>query len=387
VSDLELTTVADDEAVFHRGDEVLRHDGLEPDTEYTLHGVTFRTLPRPPGQRLATFATVNDVHFGEVECGHVEGMDIGPVLHREPGEEPYPETMNRGAVAEMLALGPDAVVVKGDLTTHGTVEEFKAFLGVYEAAFGPKLHYVRGNHDAAHGEEFAADAPLRIDLPGVTLAVLDTVIPGLATGQVSAPQLAWLDDLAGSAERDRPVLVFGHHHPWMPGSNTREPGYFGINPDDSEKLVEVVARRPAISGYFAGHTHRNRVRRFAATGDVPWVEVACVKDFPGAWAEYRVFEGGVLQVHRRISSPDALAWTNATRAMFQGFYPQYAFGALADRCFGVIHRISTRTGRVENGDGRGMDAGWTLAEVGAGHFDLAQAPARVGRAGPAQRLP
>ena len=31
-----------------------------------------------------------------------------------------------------------------------------------------------------------------------------------------------------------------------------------------------------------------------------------MKDYPGAWAEYRVFEGGILQVHRRISTPEAL---------------------------------------------------------------------------------
>jgi predicted phosphodiesterase len=344
VSDLELTTVADDEAVFHRGDEVLRHEGLDPDTEYTFHGVTFRTLPRPGGaraERLATFATVNDVHFGEVECGYIEGMDIGPVLRAEPGEPPYPETMNRAAAGEIAALSPaaDIVLAKGDLTTHGTLDEFEAFLACYDRAFGERMHYVRGNHDVAKGEDFAADAPFAVKLPGVTLAVLDTAIPGRATGQVSAAQLAWLDDLAAAASTDTPVLVFGHHHPWMPGSTTREPGYFGIHPDDSEKLVDIVARRPAITGYFAGHTHRNRVRHFAATGPVPWVEVACVKDYPGAWAEYRVFEAGILQIHRRISSPEALRWTNATRGMFAGFYPQYAFGSLDDRCFLVSPRL------------------------------------------------
>ena len=99
--------------------------------------------------------------------------------------------------------------------------------------------------------------------------------------------------------------------------------------------MEVVARRPAIRGYFAGHTHRNRVRRFAAAGDVPWVEVASVKDYPGAWAEYRVHEGGVLQLHHRISTPEALAWTEQTRHMYAGFYGAYAFGSLADRCFAI----------------------------------------------------
>jgi hypothetical protein len=129
--------------------------------------------------------------------------------------------------------------------------------------------------------------------------------------------------------------VFGHHQPWDPSSPTRSADYFGICPDDSERLVAVVARCPRLVGYFAGHTHRNRVRRFAATGDVPWVEVASVKDFPGSWAEYRVFDGGVLQVHRRISAPEALEWTERTRAMFAGVYPSYSFGSIGDRCLAV----------------------------------------------------
>jgi predicted phosphodiesterase len=333
---LELTTIADDEAVFFDGPEMRRFNGLEPDRDYELEAVAVRTLPRPGGERLATIATVNDVHFGEVECGVLEGLELGPILQSEPGDPPYPETMNRGAIAEITALDPDAVVAKGDLTTHGSVDEFKAFLAAYEPAFGHKLHYVRGNHDASAGEDFASDAPYEVELPGVRLAVLDTVIPAHHTGQVSAEQLEWLDELASRS--DRPVLVFGHHHAWSPLSTSREETYFGINPDDSERLIEVAARRPSIVGYFAGHTHRNRVRRFPATADVPWVEVACVKDFPGAWAEYRVFEGGVLQIHRRISTPDALDWTERTRAMFGGMYPGYSFGGLEDRCFPIWPR-------------------------------------------------
>ena len=44
-------------------------------------------------------------------------------------------------------------------------------------------------------------------------------------------------------QADRPVLVFGHHHPWAPGSDERPDDYFGIHPDDSERLVGLVARR------------------------------------------------------------------------------------------------------------------------------------------------
>ncbi len=328
----ELTSVADDEAVVHVGADVRVYDELIPGTDYTYDGHSFRTFP-DLGERLATFATVNDVHFGETVCGVLESYDDGPTFSTEPGDDPYPEVMNRAVIVDIEAISPDAVVAKGDLTTHGIREEYDAFLAHYGAAFGDRLLHVRGNHDAYAGETFAADAPVAHVLPGVVLAVLDTVIPTDTPGRVTADQLEWLDDLAATA--DRPVLVFGHHHVWSPDSNHRPDTYFGINPDDSERLVEVVARRPAIAGYFAGHTHRNRVRHIGATGAVPWVEVACVKDFPGAWAEYRVFEGGVLQVHRRASAPDALAWADKTRAMFGGAYVEYAFGALEDRCLVV----------------------------------------------------
>jgi len=223
--------------------------------------------------------------------------------------------------------------VKGDLTAAGTRAEYDAFLDCYAPAFGDRLHHVRGNHESYHGAAFADVATNEVVLPGVTLAILDTSRDGAAQGQLTADQLEWLDELGGRV--DRPVLVFGHHHVWDPASRSRPSSYFGINPDDSERLIEVVARRGSLVGYFAGHTHRNRVRRFPATAEVPFAEVSAVKDFPGAWAEYRVFEGGILQVLRRVSSPAALAWTDRTRAMYGGMYAGYAFGRLEDRCYAI----------------------------------------------------
>jgi 3',5'-cyclic AMP phosphodiesterase CpdA len=330
----EITTVADDEIVVHDGATVRRYQGLAPDCEHEVDGISVRTLPRPGSELLCRFATVNDVHFGETECGVMEGFELGAVFRSEPGEEPYPEMMNRGAIDEITSIDPAAVVVKGDLTSDGTVAEYERFLEFYGNAFDSTLHHVRGNHDAYTGGTFASGAPFLVDVPGARLAVIDTTIPRAATGQVAPSTIEWLDDVAGDAAREGVrMLVFGHHHVWSPLSKRRESGYFGINPDDSERLIDVVARHDVIAGYFAGHTHRNRVRRIPATGSRPWVEVACVKDFPGTWAEYRVFDGGILQVHRRISTDAALSWTEKTRDMFGGLYPDYAFGTLDDRCF------------------------------------------------------
>ena len=362
IHDAELFTVGCDEAVVtFRTDEdttvvtiVGEHEvstsgtlhsarvsGLEAATEYPLRvdGVdanellpaTLTTLPRPSGRRLATFATVNDVHFGEFECGKLgTPEELGPVFSTEPGETPYYEFMNRGAISEIAALDPDAVVVKGDLTNLGEEWEYELFCNAY-TQLGERMHHVRGNHDAMISAEIAATGPFIVELDGVTLAVLDTVLPGHENGRITPEQFPWLDDVAASATS--PVLVFGHHHPWDPSSHERNAHYFGINPDDSEMLCALIDRRESIAGYFAGHTHRTRKRHFPQARNVPIVEIACVKDYPGAWAEYQVYEGGYVQLTRRISKPDALDWTEKTRNMFAGLYRDYALGRLTDRCF------------------------------------------------------
>ena len=54
-----------------------------------------------------------------------------------------------------------------------------------------------------------------------------------------------------------------------------------------------------------------------------------MKDFPGTWAEYRVYDGGILQVVHRVSSPEALAWSEECRDLYSDFgvdYASYAMG-------------------------------------------------------------
>ena len=143
------------------------------------------TAARPHGALLCRFATVNDVHFGETECGRIDDNPQGPIQRAMPGDEPYPEVMNRGAVAEMAAINPAAVIVKGDLSLDGQQSEWNAFEACYRTAFGERLHVVRGNHDSYHGQTtYAGDH--WIELPGVNVALLDTCIPTETTGRITA---------------------------------------------------------------------------------------------------------------------------------------------------------------------------------------------------------
>ena len=330
---MEITTVADDLIVAHQEGtaDVVRLTDLQPNSIHHIGNFEVQTLPRPEGQLLCRIGTVNDLHFGEIQCGEIDGDPRGPIQRVEPGEPPHPETMNHAAAAEMAAADLVAVVVKGDLSNDGTGCEFASFESCYRKMFGDRLHVTRGNHDAYKGQhEYEGDE--WIDLPGLSIALLDTVRPEFTPGSISATQLQWLDDCAASA--DRAVLVMGHHQQWISGKRHSE--YFGLDPDSSDGLAEIVARRSRIVAYTAGHTHRHRVRRMPC--GVPSIEVGCVKDFPGTWAEYRVYEGGITQVVHRMSSPQALSWSDRCRHLMADFdidYEAYAMGSLEDRCFNI----------------------------------------------------
>ena len=319
-------------------------DGLEPDTEYTLQvegaepdewlPPAVRTLAKPPGALVARIATANDVHFGETRAG-VTGDPatdaIGPIMSVAPGEQPYPEVMGEAAVDEIARFDPDAVVVKGDLTDSGRLDQYESFLATY-GALGARMYHVRGNHDAMRDPTMGSEnTPFSVDLAGATLAVLDTTEPRHVGGVLSREQIEWLD--ARAAAVTTPVFVFAHHPVWNLETNRPVDENYVIARDDSAALLDVIRRRENMVGFFAGHTHTNRVLRYERARRVPCVEVACEKDYPGVWSEYQVYEGGYTQVMRRISAPEALEWSERCRAMIQGIYRDLVLGTIEDRCF------------------------------------------------------
>ena len=80
----------------------------------------------------------------------------------------------------------------------------------------------------------------------------------------------------------------------------------------------------------AGHTHRNRRRRY---GPIPITEVGSPKDYPGVWAGYAIHEGGIRQIVRRTADPSVLAWTERTGDTVMGQWRRWSPGSLDDRCF------------------------------------------------------
>lgn len=314
----------------------IRCDGELAHPDALFFPAEFRTLRTPPGERLGTVATLSDLHFGEKVCGLGPTGDEGPIFRAADENPPYWTYMNEAVVAEINVAGVDAVVVKGDLTGDGRAEEFE-FARATLARLTAPWHVVLGNHDRMQdGIDGLAllsqpGDPVRAEkAPGARLVLLDTVDAGRDGGVFPPERRDALADTLADGDAT-PTLVFAHHYTSDP--RKRRKRSFGIHRDHSEALLDLFAAHPNVHGFFAGHTHRNRVRRFPATGRVPHGEVSATKDYPGAWALYTLHEGGYIQELRRCTAPKALRWADRTKNMYFGLYRHYAIGTLAERCF------------------------------------------------------
>jgi 3',5'-cyclic AMP phosphodiesterase CpdA len=303
---------------------------------------------------VASFATMNDLHFGEPRFGGVlrpdgeydEDRPGVPFVTEKDTEVPYWRFMNEDAIDEINAEGVDAVVIKGDIADRGRPEQFEAAARAF-SRFRMPHHAFLGNHDF-YGLEDGLEvdgyallgqppAPRSVDLGGWRLVLLDTVLPGHHHGVFPEERLLWLDrTLQETREEGRPTLLFTHHQPVPPEHADSYPNTIGMVPEHSLRFFDLIGSHPQVRGVLIGHTHRNRVRHYSAAGPVPFIEVHCTKDYPGGWAHYRLYEDGSFrQEVRRTASSRALAHSSLCRDFFGGGYKMFALGHLPARSFHV----------------------------------------------------
>jgi 3',5'-cyclic-AMP phosphodiesterase len=347
---------------------MVRIEGLDPDTEYTLaievDGAArpaadryfperVRTLASPRARRTATFATLNDLHFGEPRFGgqltadheYGDAADGFPLIRAEDTEIPYWRVMNDDAIAEINAANVDAVVVKGDIADRGLPEQFGFAREAFAKIRAPH-HAFLGNHDyygrhngAGEVDGYAllgqAPAPRTVELGGWRLVLLETAEPGDHHGVFHDDRLQWLAaTLDETREGGIPTLLLMHHQPVPPEKRDSYPNSIGMLPEHSLPFFDLIGANPQVKGVLIGHTHRNRVRRYRASGAAPFVEVNCTKDYPGGWAHYELYDDGSFrQEVRRTSSTRALAHSTRCRDCFRGLYRDFSLGTLGERSF------------------------------------------------------
>lgn len=170
---------------------------------------------------------------------------------------------------DALPVRPDALVVTGDLTDHGTPEEY----GVLADLLAPlrlPTYLLAGNHDERRALQaaFPQHAHLRgehgfvqytvEDWP-VRLVVLDTVVPGADGGALCERRLAWLERTLAAS--DRPTIVAQHHPPFTTGLQAMDRQNLA-NPDAEAALLR---RHPQVERVICGHYHRPIQARFGGT--------------------------------------------------------------------------------------------------------------------------
>lgn len=231
---------------------------------------------------------------------------------------------------------PDAVLFTGDLTDFGRPEEYANLARIIEPLAMP-CFLMAGNHDNPEvmRESFPGHAYLRqrtgkldyvIDEFPLRIVALDSTIPHKSPGELTAAQLAWLDDTLASAPK-KPTLVALHHPPFWTGI-----GHMDVQPLHNPEALEVVIRRhPQVERVVAGHLHRPIVKRFggtvASTSPSPSHQVAL--DLADDARSQFVMEPPGFQLHLWKEGAGLVSHVAAI-GRFDGPYPFYEGGKLID---------------------------------------------------------
>jgi Icc protein len=360
-------------------------DGLAPGTHYDIvasaTGVPaffagrVRTLAPPGGRLLSRFATVSDIHIGELAFGvlmrihdpeerpargsgplyegdhkrrdgddrngegHVVDDYVRKGVHEAGPNGTYPVRALRASIEEAAAWGAELLVAKGDLTNTTSPAQVRD-AGQLLAASPIPVEAILGNHDNNFGVDARALLekqglpiswqPRAVDLPGVRLVLISTASgdPRLHRGELPAEMSRQIATLV--KEAPGPAWVAMHH----PFERHRFPTVYppGLPFAEGRQLLDALVgtKRPTFVTF--GHRHRNRRYDY---GPLVITEVGSTKDYPGVWAGYKIYEGGIIQMVRRTSRPDVISWTETTRRAVNGQWRRWSPGRLDARCFAV----------------------------------------------------
>jgi 3',5'-cyclic-AMP phosphodiesterase len=319
------------------------------------------TLVPPRGRLLMTVALANDLHIGETVSG-LATADFPPGFSQTPGLPPYPVLMAQSMIADAGALGADALVVAGDLSSAALPSELTDSRSLLDG-FGPLVlngpldpgGYVvaRGNHDqpktgsayeacTAVGDTGYYDClPAVYDLPqgrmtttdlcGLRLIGLDTTTLDLPSGAIDDEQFTALADVLAD-DPHQPTLVFGHHPVTDESALTTISGpTFDLDRADAARLEALYAATPGVFFHHSGHTHRNKQTSSPVATGVEFLEVAAAKEYPGGFAVLKLYEGGYMLNFHKSSSALARQWSQTSSGEYLGLYPAYTLGTTADR--------------------------------------------------------
>lgn len=200
---------------------------------------------------MVTFAHISDLHIGQ-------DHDSARALRRAKRAVDY---------LDALPGDVDALLVTGDIADHGAPDEYAVATELLATTRFPLLA-CPGNHDERvayqrHFLEQPDDGGEPVNqvyhLPGATVAMCDSTIPGRDDGVLDDTTLSWLDKVLADAPDDEPAFVCFHHPPVV----LHAPLVDGIRQFGAENLAEIIERHPQVAAVLCGHAHTAAASTFA----------------------------------------------------------------------------------------------------------------------------
>ncbi len=238
---------------------------------------------------------------------------------------------------ESMYLKPDAVILTGDLTDFGRVEEYEHLAELLEPLTMP-YYLLPGNHDAPDvmracftGHDYLGQAgqPIQytLDIGEIFVVAIDTSVYGQSAGALCQTRLQWLADTLAS-NPGRPTVIAMHHPPFT--TYIEHMDGIGLL-EGKDAFVEIVSKHSQIERIICGHLHRSIDARIAHT-------IASTAPSPAHQVELNLKPGGAsawlleppaFKVHAWQAN-NGLVSHLAYVGEFDGPYPFHEDGKLID---------------------------------------------------------
>jgi predicted phosphodiesterase len=141
---------------------------------------------------------------------------------------------------------PDFILHCGDMTTMGTEEQFEEFLKVCDRLDAP-IFTTPGNHDIKGSSDiykkFFGPLDYSFSIDGYKFISMDSSKQLIGSGK-----LTWLEN--ESIDKSSNNILFTH----VPPFSSQMPEHLYLDPDDPEKLMEVLEKN-RFEYCFSGHLH------------------------------------------------------------------------------------------------------------------------------------
>jgi 3',5'-cyclic-AMP phosphodiesterase len=139
------------------------------------------------------------------------------------GSQHFVPSLLERAIDEINEVKPDVVIVSGDLTADGFLQEFQTAREYLNQVQCERLIVIPGNHDSrnvgyVHFEELFGERSAFITVEGVSIVAIDSTEPDLDHGTIGRGRYGWIEECFSGDGTYLRMFVLHHHLLPVPGT-------------------------------------------------------------------------------------------------------------------------------------------------------------------------